>query len=98
MIFVEDACTNYFWIEGYSRPLNPGENSLSNTVVLRPFVPAFRGVMKVQVREKVDGYIELIGHPPPELSIRGAAGSAGGGGGLSRLPDADGSMCVGFSN
>ena len=36
--------------------------------VLRPFVPAFRGVMKVQVREKEDGYIELIGHPTPELT------------------------------
>ena len=51
------------------KPMSEREHLIYTTMpdVLRPFVPAFHGVMKVHVREKEDGYIELIGHPPPQF-------------------------------
>ena len=51
------------------KPLSEREHLIYTTMpeVLAPFVPAFHGLMSVQVRETEDGFIELIGHPPPQF-------------------------------
>ena len=50
------------------KPINERERVIYQTIPekLKPFVPVFHGVMKVEVRDREDGYITLTGHPPPQ--------------------------------